>query len=138
MTLSIHLLHAVDEKMHQFAFLFLPTTSEFLQVPPSKHDKKSRCLIALSPVCSSMQSLQDMLNNRSQLGIRRMGEIDWKPFQHMCSQKFPGLDCKKISAELCSKWQEKLRNPQWQPFKIVLKNGEPQVCSYTFSCLCDL
>ncbi|GMY08498.1 factor of DNA methylation 2-like [Fagus crenata] len=99
---------------------------ESMEVPPSKHDNKSRCLIALSPVCSSMQSLQDMLNSRSQLAIRRMGEIDWKPFQHMCSQKFPGLDCKKISAELCSKWQEKLRNPQWQPFKIVLKNGEPQ------------
>lgn len=67
-----------------------------------------------------------------------MGEIDWKPFQHMCSQKFPGMDWKKISAVLCSKWQERLRNPQWQPFKIVMLNGEPQVCSFTFSCRCDL
>nr|POF19590.1 factor of dna methylation 2 [Quercus suber] len=74
----------------------------------------------------AVESLQDMLNGRSNLGIKRMGEIDWKPFQHMCSQKFPGMDWKKISAELCSKWQERLRNPQWQPFKIVMLNGEPQ------------
>ncbi|KAM3698026.1 hypothetical protein ACB098_06G157900 [Castanea mollissima] len=74
----------------------------------------------------TVESLQDMLNGRSNLGIKRMGEIDWKPFQHMCSQKFPGMDWKKISAELCSKWQERLRNPQWQPFKIVMLNGEPQ------------
>ncbi|KAK7848107.1 factor of dna methylation 2 [Quercus suber] len=67
----------------------------------------------------AVESLQDMLNGRSNLGIKRMGEIDWKPFQHMCSQKFPGMDWKKISAELCSKWQERLRNPQWQPFKII-------------------
>uniref|UniRef100_A0A2N9GVP1 Uncharacterized protein n=1 Tax=Fagus sylvatica TaxID=28930 RepID=A0A2N9GVP1_FAGSY len=71
---------------------------ESMEVPPSKHDNKSRCLIALSPVCSSMQSLQDMLNSRSQLGIRRMGEIDWKPFQHMCSQKFPGL---RLQEDIC-------------------------------------
>ncbi|XP_050250497.1 factor of DNA methylation 5-like isoform X1 [Quercus robur] len=74
----------------------------------------------------TVESLQDMLNGRSHLRIKRMGEIDWKPFQHMCSQKFPGMDWKKISAKLCSKWQERLRNPQWQPFKIVMLNGEPQ------------
>jgi hypothetical protein len=73
-----------------------------------------------------MQGLQDMLTGRTKLGIKRMGEVDWKPFKDICSQKFPGEDWAKISAELCSEWQEKLKNPHWQPFKKVMENGEMQ------------
>jgi hypothetical protein len=79
-----------------------------------------------------MQSLQNMLTGRANLGIKRMGEVDWKPFQDICSLKFPGEDWVNISAKLCSKWQEKLMNPHWHPFKKVMENGEPQVCSYAF------
>jgi hypothetical protein len=58
---------------------------------------------------------------------------DWKPFGDICSHKFPGEDWAKISAELCSECQEKLKNPHWHPFKKVMENGEPQVCSYTYT-----
>jgi hypothetical protein len=97
-----------------------------LLVPPPKHANKC-------PGCFAMQSLQNMLTGRSKLGIKRMGEVDWKPFGDICSQKFPGEDWAKISAELCSEWQEKLKNPHWHPFKKVMENGEPQVCSYTYT-----
>lgn len=79
-----------------------------------------------------MQSLKDVLNNRTTLVIKRMGEIDRKAFREACLQKFPNGDLEYISAKLCSSWEEYLRDANWQPFKAATIKGNLQVCACTY------
>ncbi|KAJ1396784.1 putative domain XH [Sesbania bispinosa] len=69
------------------------------------------------------KSLRDMFRGRSQLGIKRMGELDPKPFQNLCSQKYSSEQWQEMSAQLCSSWEENLKNPAWHPFKTIEVNG---------------
>ncbi|KAK7305734.1 hypothetical protein VNO77_43644 [Canavalia gladiata] len=71
----------------------------------------------------SVHSLQNMFGSRSQLGIKRMGELDPKPFQDFCLQKYSCEQWQEISAKLCSSWEENLKDPTWHPFKKVEVNG---------------
>ncbi|XP_028792770.1 factor of DNA methylation 2-like [Neltuma alba] len=71
----------------------------------------------------SIKSLQDMFHSRSQLVIKRMGALDTKPFQDVCMQKYPSGNWQEISAQLCSSWEENLKNANWHPYKIVEANG---------------
>ncbi|KAL1327312.1 factor of DNA methylation 1 [Arachis hypogaea] len=71
----------------------------------------------------SINSLQDMFGSRSQLGIKRLGELDPKPFRDSCSQKYSNEPWQEISAMLCSSWEENLKNSAWHPFKITEVNG---------------
>ncbi|KAJ1375558.1 putative domain XH [Sesbania bispinosa] len=71
----------------------------------------------------SINSLQDMFRGRSQLGIKRMGELDPKPFQNLCLQKYSSEQWQEMSAQLCSSWEENLKNPAWHPFKTIEVNG---------------
>ncbi|XP_031259655.1 factor of DNA methylation 2-like [Pistacia vera] len=74
----------------------------------------------------SISVLQDMLDGRTALAIKRMGEIDIKAFQHACSLKFTDGDWQAKSAQLCSSWEEHLRDPHWSPFKRVSIRGNLQ------------
>ncbi|XP_057428725.1 factor of DNA methylation 1-like isoform X2 [Lotus japonicus] len=73
------------------------------------------------------KSLKDMFRGRSQLGIKRMGELDPKPFQTFCLQKYSCEQWQDISAKLCSSWEENLKDSAWHPFKTIEVNGIPQV-----------
>ncbi|CAD6341584.1 unnamed protein product [Miscanthus lutarioriparius] len=54
----------------------------------------------------------------SNIGIKRMGELDEKPFVLSCKQRY-GEDAEMKAAEFVSLWQEHLKDPNWHPFKIV-------------------
>ncbi|CAO2204640.1 unnamed protein product [Urochloa humidicola] len=71
-----------------------------------------------------MKGLEDELNGRTAIGIKRMGELDEKPFQNACRRKYGNDDYQTKAAELVSNWQEELKKPSWHPFKIVQINGE--------------
>lgn len=58
---------------------------------------------------------------RTTFGIKRMGQIDRKPFQALCSKYSDG---EAKSAKLCSLWEENVKNPHWHPFKRVENNGK--------------
>ncbi|CAH9104715.1 unnamed protein product [Cuscuta europaea] len=67
-----------------------------------------------------IQGFRDVLTNgRSHIGIKRMGEIDSKAFQNTCKQKFSSNEANMKAVELCSLWQDKVKNPHWHPFKII-------------------
>nr|XP_010911457.2 factor of DNA methylation 5 [Elaeis guineensis] len=73
-----------------------------------------------------ISGLKEMLSGRTLIGIKRMGELDEKPFQTACKQR-----CSKDNADvnaimLCSKWQDELRKPEWHPFKVITVDGKPQ------------
>ncbi|KAL5567534.1 hypothetical protein UlMin_024109, partial [Ulmus minor] len=72
-----------------------------------------------------VDGLQDLLDNQT-LIIKRMGEIDRRPFQDMCLQTFSGGDWQGLAAEMCSLWQEQIKNPLWHPFMIKDVNGTKQ------------
>ncbi|XP_031267017.1 factor of DNA methylation 1-like [Pistacia vera] len=73
-----------------------------------------------------IQGFVDMLGARTVIGIKRMGEIDPKPFQNACMQKFSLEEAQVQAFTLCSLWQENLKNPEWHPFKIIDVGGNAQ------------
>lgn len=70
--------------------------------------------------------LTDMITARTNIGIKRMGEIDHKAFQDTCKKRFHIEEANLQATKLCSLWQEHLKNPEWHPFKVVEVNGNPQ------------
>ncbi|XP_059642065.1 factor of DNA methylation 1-like [Cornus florida] len=72
--------------------------------------------------------LSDMLTigRNTLIGIKRMGEIDVKPFQNTCKLKFPPEEAQIKASEQCSLWQESLKKPEWHPFKILFVEGKHQ------------
>ncbi|PIA31337.1 hypothetical protein AQUCO_05000009v1 [Aquilegia coerulea] len=57
------------------------------------------------------------------VGIKRMGELDPKPFKDACYKKYQITAVAEEKAlRLCSLWQSRLTNPSWHPFKVV-QNG---------------
>ncbi|VVB11528.1 unnamed protein product [Arabis nemorensis] len=63
--------------------------------------------------------LRDMLNDRTIIQVKRMGELNEKPFMKACKQKFSGEEAEVQYAMLCSKWQENLKDSAWYPYKRV-------------------
>ncbi|KAK3005125.1 hypothetical protein RJ639_017849 [Escallonia herrerae] len=74
----------------------------------------------------AITGLQDILNNRTSLGIKIMGEVDQKPFQNFCLQNYSRGDWKQEAAKLCSSWEEYVKDQRWQPFKKITINGNLQ------------
>ncbi|XP_065873917.1 factor of DNA methylation 1-like [Euphorbia lathyris] len=56
---------------------------------------------------------------RTNIGIKRMGEVDQKPFLDTCKQKFSLEEAQVQASTLCSLWQENLKDQDWCPFKII-------------------
>lgn len=74
-----------------------------------------------------IQGLKEILGKKSDIGIKRMGELDDKAFHSACKRKFAKDDVNVKVAELCSEWQEYLKDPNWHPYKIVTIDGKAQV-----------
>ncbi|KAL3523832.1 hypothetical protein ACH5RR_016666 [Cinchona calisaya] len=86
---------------------------------------------------SSNQELQDArkellsifptLPEGETVGVKRMGEIDDHPFKAAClREQTSGNKWKVKSLELTSLWQAKVNDPNWHPFKNMLKEGKCQ------------
>ncbi|KAF8103075.1 hypothetical protein N665_0188s0034 [Sinapis alba] len=63
--------------------------------------------------------LRILLNDRTNIRIKRLGELDEKPFMKACKERFKGEEAEVQYAMLCSKWQEHLKDSGWYPFKRV-------------------
>ncbi|MQM07559.1 hypothetical protein Taro_040396, partial [Colocasia esculenta] len=59
------------------------------------------------------------LNGQSNIGVRRMGELDVNMFRNMCKKRFSKEETDNKVVELCSNWQYELEKPDWHPFKLV-------------------
>lgn len=67
--------------------------------------------------------LPKLLTGRSNVRIKRMGDLDQKHFFEICKQRFPFEEAQVQAATLCILWQENLKNPKWHQFKVVTSNG---------------
>ncbi|GJX85487.1 factor of DNA methylation 1-like protein [Tanacetum coccineum] len=70
-----------------------------------------------------IKGLQDMLSGRTNIGVRRMGEIDMKAFHAACKEKYDAEEAPIKAVELCTLWQDKLKNSEWHPLKMVAVDG---------------
>ncbi|KAL3523831.1 hypothetical protein ACH5RR_016665 [Cinchona calisaya] len=63
--------------------------------------------------------------NSTQIGIKRMGELDNKPFFEAMKKKYRNeADAEERASELCSLWDEYLKDPEWHPTKVLLVDGK--------------
>ncbi|KAL3650142.1 hypothetical protein CASFOL_006545 [Castilleja foliolosa] len=61
---------------------------------------------------------------RSHISVKRMGELDSKPFHRAMKRKYSEAEADERATELCSLWEEYLRDPEWHPIKVVSINGK--------------
>ncbi|XP_056696381.1 factor of DNA methylation 2-like [Spinacia oleracea] len=68
---------------------------------------------------------------RMNIGIKKMGEVNLKPFRDACSKRFRSGNWdekfgnwEEKSVMLCSSWQREISDPGWQPFKQETVNGK--------------
>lgn len=59
------------------------------------------------------------ISSRSLIGVKRMGELESKSFLESCKRKFSAQEADEKSVELCSLWEDYLREPQWHPYKMI-------------------
>ncbi|XP_021828616.1 factor of DNA methylation 5-like [Prunus avium] len=57
--------------------------------------------------------------SRAFIGVKRMGELESKPFQTACKRKYPMDEADDQAAALCSLWESYLRDSCWKPFKTI-------------------
>ncbi|XP_057788951.1 protein INVOLVED IN DE NOVO 2-like [Salvia miltiorrhiza] len=72
-----------------------------------------------------VNGLKDMSIN-SHIGVKRMGELDSKPFHEVMKRMYGDSQADERATELCSLWEEYLRDPEWHPIKVVNINGKHQ------------
>ncbi|KAL7147932.1 hypothetical protein ABFS83_06G143400 [Erythranthe nasuta] len=60
------------------------------------------------------------------IGVKRMGELDSKPFHEAMKKKYNEAEANERASELCSLFEEYLRDPEWHPVKVVDFNGRHQ------------
>ncbi|KAA8543869.1 hypothetical protein F0562_021954 [Nyssa sinensis] len=55
-----------------------------------------------------------------------MGELNDKPFHAAAKRKHSDEEAVEKAIELCSLWEDYLRDPSWHPFKIIMVKGDPK------------
>lgn len=69
-----------------------------------------------------------MLNgSKGNIGLKRMGELDQKVFVNKCKERFSPQEAGTKGVELCSLWQEKVKNSAWHPFKVITIDDKSEV-----------
>ncbi|PIA34893.1 hypothetical protein AQUCO_03700274v1 [Aquilegia coerulea] len=64
------------------------------------------------------------ISSRTSIGVKRMGQLDVKPFHEASKRKYPAEEVEMRSVQFCSLWDNYLRDPNWHPFKIITVGGE--------------
>ncbi|KAJ0428148.1 hypothetical protein HanHA300_Chr17g0642901 [Helianthus annuus] len=72
-----------------------------------------------------LQGLKD-LPNTAHIGLKRMGGLENKLFIDAMKRKYDESEAEDRASELCSLWEEFLRDPNCHPFKVITVNGKSQ------------
>ena len=94
---------------------------------PPPNDRNAQCLESMAT------------GDCTVIGIKRMGQLDEKPFHHACKRKYRDYDPEGKGTRLISLWQKELKNKSWNPFTTILVDGEEKVLAqfiYIDICIC--
>lgn len=80
------------------------------------------------------QGLKDS-SSRAFIGVKRLGDLDSKPFLAAAERKFSDEVAPEKAVKLCSAWDSHLRDPSWHPFKVIMDKGKAVV--WTKFCISD-
>ena len=72
------------------------------------------------------QGLLDLSGGRAHIGFKRMGELDLQAISNAC-RKLSKEDAEVTAAIICSKWEAEIKNPDWNPFRVVMVDGKETV-----------
>ncbi|MBA0569039.1 hypothetical protein Golob_006500 [Gossypium lobatum] len=64
------------------------------------------------------------ISSCANIGVKRMGELDNKPFLEAMKRRYNEELAEERAVELCSLWEEYLKDPNWHPFKRIKLEGE--------------
>ncbi|GJU27661.1 XH/XS domain-containing protein, partial [Tanacetum coccineum] len=70
--------------------------------------------------------MHDMLSGHTNIGLKRMGELDIKVFYDACKEKWGNEEAQIKASELCTLWQDNLKDAGWHPMKVVIVDDEPK------------
>ncbi|XP_047977567.1 protein INVOLVED IN DE NOVO 2-like [Salvia hispanica] len=62
---------------------------------------------------------------RANICVKRMGDLDEKPFINLVKVKYGNADAEK-ALELVSLWEDHLRDSYWHPYKVKVEGGKPK------------
>ncbi|XLR27603.1 hypothetical protein S83_055503, partial [Arachis hypogaea] len=81
-----------------------------------------KVLISVSKIVpvekTSIAGLELKTCTRGNIGVRRMGELDIRPFVEFMRKRYNDEEAEERALELCLLWEEYLKDLDWHPFKI--------------------
>ncbi|KAI4387086.1 hypothetical protein MLD38_004946 [Melastoma candidum] len=73
-----------------------------------------------------IEGLKDLQMRSRIIGVKRMGDLPTKPFQVACKSRFSLQEAMIQASTVCTLWQSYISDSQWQPFKFVTVDGNPE------------
>lgn len=72
--------------------------------------------------------MKDRPATNASICVKRMGDLNEKQFHVAAKRKYPAEEAEEKAMELASLWDDKLRDPSWHPFKVIMVGGDHKVC----------
>ncbi|XP_073303360.1 factor of DNA methylation 4-like [Primulina huaijiensis] len=64
-------------------------------------------------------------DTRANICVKKMGELDAKPFFRVAKRQYSDKEeALEKAAEICSLWEDYLRDPGWHPYKVICVGGK--------------
>ncbi|KAK6926981.1 Zinc finger-XS domain, partial [Dillenia turbinata] len=86
------------------------------------------CYRFASLMLDGVSLFKGLMYSRANIRVKRMGELDNAPFHSACKKKYAGEEAETKAVELCSLYEDNLRDPAWHPFKVITVEGNTKVC----------
>ncbi|CAJ2640817.1 unnamed protein product [Trifolium pratense] len=67
--------------------------------------------------------IKEISTNDDHIGVKIMGEFNMKPFIDAMEKRYDKDEAEIIGPKLYSLWKENIKDPNWNPFKVVLVDG---------------
>ncbi|GAV70289.1 XH domain-containing protein [Cephalotus follicularis] len=64
------------------------------------------------------------ISTRDHIRVKRMGVLDSRPFHAAMKRKYNEEEAEERASDLCSLWEEYLKDPDWHPFRVVKVEGK--------------
>lgn len=78
-----------------------------------------------------LQGLRGISDESLTVRVKMMGRVDKKPFLKVCEEIFSGKAVALQHDRLFSKWQERVCDSRWEPFKIQ-RSGDKILVLFMF------